>query len=86
VVISMKLRKLNFGGIFGGVVCAAAAVAIIYLLSDHAFRPRSLKAVALAGFLGAAAGNWIWRLAEPRLPEEQMWGQSLIRDQRQEKG
>jgi hypothetical protein len=60
----MKIGKLNFGGMFGGVVCGAAAAAIVYLLS-HGFPLRAIKVIALAGFAGAALGNWIWGLAAP---------------------
>jgi hypothetical protein len=62
----MKNLKLNFGGIFGGVVGAGAAIAILYILSQPGgFRPRGLKLVALAAFGGAALGNWIWSPAQP---------------------
>jgi hypothetical protein len=58
--------KLNFGGIFGGLVGAGASIAILYLLSNNGgFRPRLLRLVALAAFGGAALGNWIWSLALP---------------------
>ena len=60
----MRLAKLNFGGIFGGLLCGVAAAAIIYLLSDG-FPVRSIKIVALAAFAGATLGNWIWSLAAP---------------------
>ena len=62
----MTNLKLNFGGIFGGIVGAGAAIAILYLLTNNAgFRPRLLKLVGLAAFGGAALGNWIWSLALP---------------------
>lgn len=80
----MKLRKFNFGGVFGGIVCAGAALAILYLLSDGEFKIRAIKVVALAGFGGAALGNWIWRLAEPKTSDEVLWqdtlGQSTMAD------
>jgi hypothetical protein len=67
----MTNPKLNFGGIFGGTVCAVAAIAVLYLLSNQGgIRPRSYKLVALAAFGGAALGNWIWSLALPNQPEE----------------
>jgi hypothetical protein len=63
----MSNLRLNFGGLFGGLVGAGATIAIIYLLSNGGdFRPRYLKLVALAAFGGAALGNWIWSLAQPR--------------------
>jgi hypothetical protein len=67
--------QLNFGSVFGAVVCAAAAAIILYLLSDKAFPPRAVKFVAMAGLGGAALGNWIWSLAAPSDPDGQMWGQ-----------
>jgi hypothetical protein len=80
----MLIRRFNFGGIFGGIVCAAAAAAIVYLLSNRDFPPRAIKVVALAGFVGAAVGNWIWGLAAPSEPEP-MWGQTINRDPTEEK-
>jgi hypothetical protein len=66
----MTNLKLNFGGIFGGFVGAGAAIAILYLLSNHVgFRPRLLKLVGLAAFGGAALGNWIWSFALPSPPQ-----------------
>jgi hypothetical protein len=63
--------KLNFGGIFGGAMCAIGAIAVLYLLSNQGqIRPRSYKLIALAAFGGAAVGNWIWRLALPRQPQD----------------
>jgi hypothetical protein len=64
----MTNPKLNFGGIFGGAVCA---VAVLYLLSNQGqIPPRSYKLIALAAFGGAALGNWIWRLSLPREPQD----------------
>lgn len=68
-----KFRKFNFGGAFGGVVCAGAAVAILYMLSNGNFPTRGIKLVALAGLGGAALGNWIWKLAEPKAGDEFAW-------------
>jgi hypothetical protein len=64
----MKNLKLNLGGIFGGVVCAAAAVAILYLLSNNDVPRRGYKLIGLAAFGGAAVGNWIWSLTLPSEP------------------
>ena len=78
----MKLRKFNFGGLFGALVCAGAAAIILYMLSDGACPVRGikgLKLVALAGFGGAALGNWIWRLAEPKTTDEVVWENLLNR-------
>ena len=62
----MTNRKLNFGGIFGGLVCGGAASAILYLLSKNGFPHwRALRLVIVAAVGGAALGNWIWRLASP---------------------
>ena len=82
----MKLRKFNFGGLFGGLVCAGAAAAILYVLSNGDFPMKGIKGiklVALAGFCGAALGNWIWRLAEPKSADELVW-ENLINRQKQE--
>jgi len=69
----MTKRKLNFGGIFGGLTCGAAAAAILYLLSKNGVPPwRALRLVILAAIGGAALGNWIWKLASPpEQPEDQ---------------
>ena len=84
----MKLRKFNFGGLFGALVCTGAAVLILYLLSDGQFPIqgfKGVKLVALAGFGGAALGNWIWRLAEPKVSDEVFWENMLARsDNRRE--
>lgn len=72
-----KFRKFNFGGVFGGVVCAGAAAAIIYLVSNGHFPTKSIKLIALAGFGGMALGNWIWRLAEPAAGDEFAWEKML---------
>ena len=62
----MTNRKLNFGGIFGGLVGAGAAAAVLYLLSKNAAAPlRVARLVILAALGGAALGNWIWKLASP---------------------
>ena len=62
----MANRKLNFGGIFGGLVCGGAAAAILYLLSKNGAAPlRAARLVILAALGGAALGNWIWSLASP---------------------
>jgi hypothetical protein len=64
--LTMRIRKLNFGGIFGGLVCAAAAAAILFLLSKNGAAPlRAVRLVILAALGGAAIGSWIWRLALP---------------------
>jgi hypothetical protein len=66
----MKNLKLNFGGIFGGIVGAGASIAIVCLLSNNGgFPPKALKLVGLAAFGGAALGNWIWTLALPNEPQ-----------------
>jgi hypothetical protein len=75
--------SLNFGSIFGAVVCGSAAAAILYLLSNNVFPPRSIKFVAMAALGGAALGNWIWSLAAPSDPEGTMWGPSANRDEEQ---
>jgi hypothetical protein len=80
----MKLRKFNFGGLFGGLVCAGAAIIILYLLSEGEFKFRGIKLIALAGFGGAALGNWIWRLAEPKTTDEVFWENMLNRAERQD--
>jgi hypothetical protein len=80
----MKLRKFNFGGLFGGLVCAAASAAILYMLSNGDFPTKGIKLVALAGFGGAALGNWIWRLAEPKTADDVLWDKPLNRAERQE--
>jgi hypothetical protein len=61
----MRFQRLNFGGIFGGVVCAGGAIAIVYLLSNGGVPARSFKVIAMAALGGSALGNWIWRLALP---------------------
>ena len=67
----MTNRKLNFGGIFGGLVCGAAAAAILYVLSRNgAGAARGIRVVILAALGGAALGNWIWRLAQPTEHQE----------------
>jgi len=66
----MKNLKLNFGGIFGGIVGVGASIAIFCLLSkDGEFPPKALKLVGLAAFGGAALGNWIWKMALPSEPQ-----------------
>jgi hypothetical protein len=61
--------KLNFGGIFGGIIAAGGAIAIVLLLSNNGgIPPRTFKLVGLAAFGGAALGNWIWSLALPNEP------------------
>lgn len=65
----MTSFKLNFGGIFGGLVGAGGAIAVVYLISNNGIPPRSLKLVGLAAFGGAALGNWIWKLALPNEPQ-----------------
>jgi hypothetical protein len=80
----MKLRKFNIGGLFGGLVCAAAAAAILYMLSKGDFPMKGIKLVALAGFGGAALGNWIWRLAEPQTADEVLWDNLLNRTEKSE--
>jgi hypothetical protein len=77
----MKIGRFNFGGIFGGLVCAAAAAAIIYLLANQHFPMKAIKVVALAGFGGAAVGNWIWSLATPAVPDELDWQKYLNNDE-----
>ncbi len=79
-----KFRKFNFGGAFGGLVCAGAAAAILYMLSNGHFPVRSIKLVALAGFGGAALGNWIWRLAEPKTSDEFAWEKMINRPDNQQ--
>ena len=67
----MTNRKLNFGGIFGGLVCGGAAAAVFYLLSRNGAAPlRAIRMVILAALGGAALGNWIWRLALPTEHQE----------------
>jgi len=67
----MTNRKLNVGGIFGGLICAAAAAAIFYMLSRNGAMPaRGIRVVILAALGGAALGNWIWRLALPAEHQE----------------
>jgi hypothetical protein len=62
----MKNFKLNFGGVFGGLIGTAAVIAIVFVMSANGgFPPRGLKLVALAAFGGAAPGNWIWNLLNP---------------------
>jgi hypothetical protein len=77
----MKIGKFNFGGVFGGLVCAAAAAAVIYLLANQHFPMKGIKLVALAGFGGAALGNWIWSFATPAVPDELDWHNRLEGDQ-----
>ena len=79
-----NIRKFNFGGAFGGVVCAGAAAAILYMLSNGQFPTRGIKLVALAGFGGAALGNWIWRLAEPKTTDEFAWEKMLNQGEKRE--
>jgi len=62
--------KLNFGGIFGGLIGAGGAIAVVYLISNNnGIPPRTFRLVGLAAFGGAALGNWIWRLALPSEPQ-----------------
>ena len=79
MVKAMKVRKFNFGGIFGGLICAAAAAAIIYLLADQHFPLKAIKIVAVAGFGGAALGSWIWGLAAPPAQDDFSWETSASR-------
>lgn len=76
----LKLRKFNFGGVFGGLVCAVAAGVIIYVVSNHDFPVKSIKLIALAGFGGAALGNWIWGLATPPTMDAFDWQTPVRRD------
>lgn len=69
----MKAGKFNFGGIFGGLVSAAGAAVVVYLLANQHFPVKAIKIVALAGFGGAALGSWIWRLATPAIPDDLDW-------------
>jgi hypothetical protein len=58
--------KLNFGSVFGGIVCGGAAVAILYLLSNNGGLPRrTVRIVMFAAAGGAALGNWIWSRQSP---------------------
>jgi hypothetical protein len=62
----MEIFKLNFGGVFGGLIGTGAVIAIISIMSANGgFPPGGSKLVALAAFGGAALGNWIWSLLNP---------------------